>query len=674
MTYEFANNAKSTLAAPLTTSSTSVALSAGTGALFPSPTGGDLFVLTLTDAATGAITEIMHATARSGDTLTVVRAQEGTTALNWTTGDFANLVITAGTLDQFEQTGGALGTMAVQNANSVAITGGSIDVSTLKVGGVAVLANPLTTKGDILVDNGTAAVRMAVGSNGQVFTVDSTQPTGTKWATPAATLTNPMTTIGDLIVGGTAGAPARLAVGSPGQVMTANPGAAFGVDWETPTTGGTNLQWVVVSGYTDTEMDAAVTAINASTYGGVIYLGPGVFNWTTTKTFTKPVTIIGCGCADALMMNAITKATFNSTTADMLKFTVDPFQVRDVHLKNIAGSAPTAGCGIHSTGNNGGHRLLNVTTQGFWNNWQIDAQGDWCWTDSVSYGPVNYGAYIRNTAVPDGGDQGIVNCHFIADTYNSVASIRWESGGGLRITNCKFNSASGFSPTTGIDINMVTGSVTSDFLLSNTSIENTSGSSIRARNASGATLTNIKISGVQMANYGSTTPPIDIQATTTGTFDRCILSDLIFSNGSSSVAAINLVNVSNAGIGICAQIGHSQLVSSSGGTGIRNDNARLGTLQISTTTGAIPVDCLNEESFNLSLTGNGTLALPINCQSGTTGSIRIHGNGHTLALASGWKCPGGVAPTLSSSNFDIWSFQYDGFDNTFALVAVQNFS
>ena len=41
---------------------------------------------------------------------------------------------------------------------------------------------PGTTKGDILVHDGSATVRMPVGSNGQVLTVDSSTTNGLKWA------------------------------------------------------------------------------------------------------------------------------------------------------------------------------------------------------------------------------------------------------------------------------------------------------------------------------------------------------------------------------------------------------------------------------------------------------------------------------------------------------------
>jgi hypothetical protein len=96
MAYLFANDAKTVLAGSITNVAVSLNVAAGTGALFPNPSAPDLFVITLKDAATGLIKEIMHCTARSGDTLTVVRAQEGTTALPWLAGDVVAQLWTAG--------------------------------------------------------------------------------------------------------------------------------------------------------------------------------------------------------------------------------------------------------------------------------------------------------------------------------------------------------------------------------------------------------------------------------------------------------------------------------------------------------------------------------------------------------------------------------------------------
>ncbi|EPT4025377.1 hypothetical protein ACVQMG_003646, partial [Enterobacter roggenkampii] len=80
-------------------SATTMTVNTGTGALFPTPSAGaNYFKLTLIDAATGLLNEIVHVTARTGDTMTIVRAQEGTTARAWSANDIAANMMTAGTL------------------------------------------------------------------------------------------------------------------------------------------------------------------------------------------------------------------------------------------------------------------------------------------------------------------------------------------------------------------------------------------------------------------------------------------------------------------------------------------------------------------------------------------------------------------------------------------------
>lgn len=108
----FANNTNTTIATALTTTTTTVNLLAGSGVLYPNPGAGQAFLLTLTDALTGLLNEIVLVTARSVDTLTIVRAQEGTAARSWLIGDLCENMITAGTANaqiQFSQLASNLG-------------------------------------------------------------------------------------------------------------------------------------------------------------------------------------------------------------------------------------------------------------------------------------------------------------------------------------------------------------------------------------------------------------------------------------------------------------------------------------------------------------------------------------------------------------------------------------
>ena len=102
MVAKIANNASATLSADIASGATTLVLAAGKGALFPTLTGSDWFPLTLVSAGSGTI-ELVKVTARSTATLTIVRAQDGTTAAAFVTGDLAELRFTQGAFDDLLQ-------------------------------------------------------------------------------------------------------------------------------------------------------------------------------------------------------------------------------------------------------------------------------------------------------------------------------------------------------------------------------------------------------------------------------------------------------------------------------------------------------------------------------------------------------------------------------------------
>lgn len=92
-----ANNATSRLTTAINNTVTTLNLTGGTGAKFPSTAGGDNFYVTVVDTSNNI--EIMLCTARSGDILTVVRGQENTTARSFSVGDRVLNTITAAALN-----------------------------------------------------------------------------------------------------------------------------------------------------------------------------------------------------------------------------------------------------------------------------------------------------------------------------------------------------------------------------------------------------------------------------------------------------------------------------------------------------------------------------------------------------------------------------------------------
>jgi hypothetical protein len=83
---------------------TTITLASGGGALFPLPAPGQQFALTLNDLATQAVFETVWCTGRAGDVLTIIRAQEGTTAKAWGVGDYVWNGPTAGQMQNMVQT------------------------------------------------------------------------------------------------------------------------------------------------------------------------------------------------------------------------------------------------------------------------------------------------------------------------------------------------------------------------------------------------------------------------------------------------------------------------------------------------------------------------------------------------------------------------------------------
>lgn len=113
MTQLFANNTKGTLNAGINATATSIVLSSGLGAAYPSPTGGDFFKITLTQAAAAETSwEIVCIVGRTTDTLTVGipgsasanvagRGYDSTSAASWVTGDKAEARLTAADVTKF---------------------------------------------------------------------------------------------------------------------------------------------------------------------------------------------------------------------------------------------------------------------------------------------------------------------------------------------------------------------------------------------------------------------------------------------------------------------------------------------------------------------------------------------------------------------------------------------
>lgn len=104
----FVNGARGRLSAGISAGATSLVLRSGQGALFPTFAGGDFAWLVLEQGTAIAPTarEIVQCTGRTGDTLTVIRAQQSTSGQAFVAGARVELRLTAQTLASLQQLAG----------------------------------------------------------------------------------------------------------------------------------------------------------------------------------------------------------------------------------------------------------------------------------------------------------------------------------------------------------------------------------------------------------------------------------------------------------------------------------------------------------------------------------------------------------------------------------------
>lgn len=173
MGVKFKNNAASTLDTAISAADLGLTVAYGDGSLFPSAGAGDYFYMTI--ESTEGDYEIVKVTARSGDSMTIVRAQESTTARAFTAGALCEVRVTnQGVLDKFAEDNLAAGSVTLSKLADVATdtvlgrtASGTGAVSALSASDVLDMLG--ATQGQILYRGASGWAALGVGTSGQVL-------------------------------------------------------------------------------------------------------------------------------------------------------------------------------------------------------------------------------------------------------------------------------------------------------------------------------------------------------------------------------------------------------------------------------------------------------------------------------------------------------------------------
>lgn len=181
--------ASTTITINILAGDTSVSIASNTG--WPSSAGVPFYVVI--DPGTSAEEKCLATI--SGTSLTLTRAQDGTTAQTHTSGAVIYPVFTAVDADEANE-----------------------------------LASKMTTKGDLLTTNGADINRLAVGgTNAHVLLVDSAATNGIKWGLNP--VDDKVAAKGDLLVGSAADTLTAVTVGANNTLLTADSAQPTGVKW-----------------------------------------------------------------------------------------------------------------------------------------------------------------------------------------------------------------------------------------------------------------------------------------------------------------------------------------------------------------------------------------------------------------------------------------------------------
>lgn len=317
---------------------------------------------------------------------------------------------------------------------------------------------------------------------------------------------------------------------------------------------GWNVKWwgAVGDGITD-DLNAIQAAGNSiPEEGGSLYFPAGIYYSSSTINIPNPTFLIGdSGFAYQFGMGGIPPfwgsiiTTDNAT--DDLFFFQKSCSFSDISFRNTSATEPTSGIGLNLN-HAGSFSMHNVSILGFYDNLKINKGTRWNISSFNSWFPKHYGIHIINPndviGWTDTGDTSITGGSVITNK-NGVTGIKYESSGGLKITNFKINPLQTTRTGIGIDVDIIPVG-TSILLLNNVSIEGYSGNGLKVRRQIGATFGKIIVTGCQMfPAYTGAGSCVDI-ANATGV--TIVGNDFSDDGTNTGVSAVLLTSVSNGNV------------------------------------------------------------------------------------------------------------------------------
>lgn len=584
------NLAISTVAtAPVTpTAGTNLVVASGEGSRFPA-TPFNATAFPLGGPPTPLTAEIVRVTNISGDTLTITRAQEGTTAMPIAVGWYIANTITKKALDDIET--------EYANADSAHVAAVDPHPQYTTAAEVTAYAQPLDPTLTALAGQNWAADAIPVGTGSDTVTqlsIPANRIPGRSSAGGVSPKTVSDAGFAFLAAADTAAETALLNTATPslkGLMPPSDKVKLNGLHYDIVADGGADPTGVVDA---TTIINNAITAVGAAG-GGVVYVPAGTFRINSLANpvtlSSNYVTLSGTGPVSSQLIS-------DHPTANSITITGNNCRVEDLRIIAASPTQKTSGTGIYILSGATGNSIWNCDLIFMWSGIRMSGQlarVDFCNIRETGRNAINgYGILIDTFT-----DQYITNV--VMDNGNGVGGVANSAGhAGIRITNL------------------------SSAILQNLQIIHCT-NNLDVVAGTGVTIPSIKATGCFFDNgtYG-----MSMVQTSTGVITRCVFTNCWFGSNSAAGVLLNGANIDGIEMGSCEYYGNPFGIDAV----LANDWAVRGSRFAGNTTNAIRTTAAAAHGF--SITGNyigiqagfGANAQGVNIQAGSYERYQIEGN------------------------------------------------
>ena len=275
-----------------------------------------------------------------------------------------------------------------------------------------------------------------------------------------------------------------------------------------------NAAWYGVKGDSLTDNTIAFRRLFSSPYikNRTIYIPAGIYLVSDSIVVNDRLTLKGDGSVQSKSAQSPSPDYYTAST-QIVQASTGPlfiFKKSNINIADIGISTSSSNFGAGMRFVNADYsRINNISVIGFDTLISIQNGREWVISNSRLSDPQEYCLFFNNQNNYNAGDNQIIGTYFYSGANSGETAIKTTIGSGLILNHVKFNANNGIKFDYLIDLSM--GHTSSDFILSNSSLEGGWTTSAVRIKVDSVVFNNIIITGNEFQNYYNADNFIDIE-------------------------------------------------------------------------------------------------------------------------------------------------------------------